>query len=419
MVAWGRSKANTNSRTRNHRKVSNAVEWFKNIKILALEQATVVPYLTYRLAQDGFEIIRVEHPMHGDPNRLIGERVIDEDRMNSYYLCINSGKKAITLNLATSEGQEILKSMIQKLDIDVFVTNQLPKNYEKLGIDYHRLKSIKPNIIWMGVTGFGPESNEAAYDPVLQSRSGLMDLTGEPNGTPQIMGIPLSDMGTSEHGYGLLMKALLKREIAGKGSQINLSMFESSVSWLTVPISLCATFKKHITRHGNAHEFFCPVNVYETNNGFVYLAVGNDRQWKAMVSQSTFKSLNKKEYERNAGRIADAGKIHAAINEITRQHTSEEMVDLFLSILVPISKINSIAEVLEDPYVKKNLLYSKDSISDLKLTLAPPANKTAFIDARGGYLSFPPRFGEHNQEIYGKLGFLAQDLVHLKNNGVI
>ncbi len=395
------------------------MEWFKNIKILALEQATVVPYLTYRLAQDGFEIIRVEHPMHGDPNRLIGERVIDEDRMNSYYLCINSGKKAITLNLATPEGQEILKSMIQKLDIDVFVTNQLPKNYEKLGIDYHRLKSIKPNIIWMGVTGFGPESNEAAYDPVLQSRSGLMDLTGEPNGAPQIMGIPLSDMGTSEHGYGLLMKALLKREIAGKGSQINLSMFESSVSWLTVPISLCATFEKHITRHGNAHEFFCPVNVYETNNGFVYLAVGNDRQWKAMVSQSTFKSLNKKEYERNAGRIADAGKIHAAINEITRQHTSEEMVDLFLSILVPISKINSIAEVLEDPYVKKNLLYSKDSISDLKLTLAPPPNKTAFIDARGGYLSFPPRFGEHNQEIYGKLGFLAQDLVHLKNNGVI
>lgn len=395
------------------------MEWFKNIKILALEQATVVPYLTYRLAQDGFEIIRVEHPMHGDPNRLIGERVIDEDRMNSYYLCINSGKKAITLNLATPEGQEILKSMVQKLDIDVFVTNQLPKNYEKLGIDYHRLKSIKPNIIWMGVTGFGPESNEAAYDPVLQSRSGLMDLTGEPNGAPQIMGIPLSDMGTGEHGYGLLMKALLKREIAGKGSQINLSMFESSVSWLTVPISLCATFEKHITRHGNAHEFFCPVNVYETNNGFVYLAVGNDRQWKAMVSQSTFKSLNKKEYERNAGRIADAAKIHAAINEITRQHTSEEMVDLFLSIPVPISKINSIAEVLEDPYVKKNLLHSKDSISDLKLTLAPPPNKTAFIDARGGYLSFPPRFGEHNQEIYGKIGFLAQDLVHLKNNGVI
>ncbi|MBW2370663.1 MAG: CoA transferase, partial [Deltaproteobacteria bacterium] len=142
------------------------MEWFKKIKILALEQATVVPYLTYRLAQDGFEVIRMEHPVYGDPNRLIGERVIDEDRMNSYYLCINSGKKAITLNLAAPEGQEIFKSIIQKLDIDVFITNQLPKNYEKLGIDYISLKSIKPDIIWLGVTGFGPDSNEAAYDPI-------------------------------------------------------------------------------------------------------------------------------------------------------------------------------------------------------------------------------------------------------------
>jgi crotonobetainyl-CoA:carnitine CoA-transferase CaiB-like acyl-CoA transferase len=395
------------------------MEWFKNIKILALEQATVVPYLTYRLAQDGFEVIRMEHPVYGDPNRLIGERVIDEDRMNSYYLCINSGKKAITLNLATPEGQEIFKSIIQKLDIDVFITNQLPKNYEKLGVDYNTLRSIKPDIIWMGVTGFGPDSNEAAYDPILQSRAGLMELTGEQEGAPQSIGVPLPDMGTSEHGYGLLMKALLKRQVEGKGSQINLSMFESSVSWLTVPICLSATFGNHITRHGNAHEFFCPVNVYETNDGFIYLAVGNDKQWNAMVSQSFFESLNKPEYTKNAGRISDAPNLHAAINKITKEHSSEELISLFLSIQVPISKINTISEVLEDAYVKKNLLHSQDPVSNLKLTLAPPPNKTPFVDECGGSLSFPPRFGEHNQAIYGELGYTEQDLAQLKEKGVI
>ena len=395
------------------------MEWFKNIKILALEQATVVPYLTYRLAQDGCEVIRMEHPVFGDPNRLIGERVIDEDRMNSYYLCINSGKKAITLNLAAPEGQDILKAMIQKLDIDIFITNQLPKNYEKLGVDYNTLKRIKPDIIWLGVTGFGPDSNEAAYDPILQSRAGLMELTGEQNGAPQSIGVPLPDMGTSEHGYGLLMKALLKRQIEGKGSQINLSMFESSVSWLTVPICLSATYGKHITRNGNAHEFFCPVNVYETKDGFVYVAVGNDKQWNAMVSQPIFQSLNKSEYEKNAGRISDDSNLHAAVNDITKQHTSEEMINLFQSIQVPISKINNIFEVLEDPYVRNNLLHSKDPVSNLKLTLAPPPNKTAFIEACGGDLSFPPRFGEHNQAIYGELGYTEEDLAQFKEKGII
>jgi crotonobetainyl-CoA:carnitine CoA-transferase CaiB-like acyl-CoA transferase len=395
------------------------MEWFKKIKVLSLEQATVVPYLTYRLAQDGFQVIRMEHPVYGDPNRLVGERVLNEDRMNSYYLCINSGKKAITLDLSSADGRKIFNSLVTKFDIDIFITNQLPKNYEKLGVDYETLKALKPDIIWMGVTGFGPESNEAAYDPILQSRAGLMALTGEKDGAPQSIGIPLPDMGTSEHGYGLLMKALLKRQVEGNGSRIDLSMFESSVSWLTVPICLSATFGKHISRHGNAHEFFCPVNVYETKDGFIYLAVGNDKQWKAMVSQADFQSLSKPGYEKNSGRIADGPNLHAAIKAITRQQSSSRWIDLFQSIGVPVSKIKNISEVIEDPYVKKNLLHAEDPVSKMKITLAPPANRTPFVAESGGNLSFPPRFGEHNEAIFGELGYTKAELSRLKEKGVI
>ncbi len=154
----------------------------------------------------------------------------------------------------------------------------------------------------MGVTGFGPDSNEGAYDPILQARSGLMDLTGEPDGDPQVLGIPLPDMGTSEHAYGLLMKALFNRSVSGEGARIDLSMFESSVSWLTVPITMTASFGKCITRRGNTHEFFAPVSVYPTKDGFIYLAVGNDRQWKTMVSQDLFAPST----SRNTRRIWDA-----------------------------------------------------------------------------------------------------------------
>ena len=234
------------------------MDLFKNLTVLSLEQATVLPYLTYRLAHDGIQVIRLEHPVYGDPNRFIGENVLGEERMNAYYLCINSGKKALTLNLGDPEGQKIFRSLIQELKVDIFATNQLPRNYKKLGIDYETLKAHKPDIIWLGVTGFGPDSNQAAYDPILQARSGLMDMTGEAGGDPQVLGIPLPDMGTSEHSYGFLMKALYKREATGEGSCINMAMFESSVSWLTVPITLSTLLNKKITRRGNTHEFFCP-----------------------------------------------------------------------------------------------------------------------------------------------------------------
>ncbi len=396
------------------------MELFKNLTVLSLEQATVLPYLTYRLAQDGMQVIRLEHPVYGDPNRMIGDNVLSEERMNAYFLCINAGKKDLTLNLAEAEGQKIFHALVRELKVDIFATNQLPKNYKKLGIDYDTLKSLRSDIIWLGVTGFGPDSNEGAYDPILQARGGLMELTGEGGGDPQVVGIPLPDMGTSEHAYGLVMKALYERQATGEGSCINMAMFESTVSWLTVPITLTASFGKTITRRGNTHEFFCPVSVYQTNNGYVYLAVGNDRQWKTMVSQEMFKSLDSPAYEKNAGRIGDVKNLNAAINAITQNYSSEELIDLFTSITVPISKIQTVTEVIADPLVEKKLLYAQDPVSGTRITLAPPPNMTPFLEASNRRLSFPPRFGENNQEVYGqKLGYSDEALSGLKEKGII
>jgi len=393
---------------------------FKDLTVLSLEQATVLPYLTYRLAQDGMNVIRLEHPVHGDPNRMIGDNVLGEKRMNAYFLCINAGKKALSLNLAEPEGQSLFRSLLRKLPVDIFATNQLPRNYPKLGIDYDSLSKIKPDLIWLGVTGFGPDSNEGAYDPILQARSGLMELTGEGDGDPQVLGIPLPDMGTSEHAYGLLMKALYRRQVTGEGACIHLSMFESSVSWLTVPITFTASFNKSLSRRGNTHEFFCPVSVYPTRNGFVYLAVGNDRQWNAMVSLEIFKSLDRPLYATNAGRIADVKNLNRSISAITRNHTSEELLEKLKAITVPASKINAIREVVADPLVACRLLFATDPVTGTRIILAPPPHTTPFIEQSGRELTFPPRFGQHNQEIYGAvLGRTAPELSELKARGII
>ncbi|PIV20979.1 MAG: CoA transferase [Deltaproteobacteria bacterium CG_4_8_14_3_um_filter_45_9] len=392
----------------------------KNVTVLSLEQATVLPYLTLRLAEDGANIIRMEHPVYGDPNRRIGDDVLKEDRMFSYYLSINAGKKALTLDIGTPEGQEILKKLILKLKVDIFATNQLPRNYPKLGIEYKMLKKIKEDIIWLGMTGFGPQNNEAAYDPVLQARGGLMELTGEKGGSPQVMGIPLPDMGASEHGYGLLMKALYKRAVTGQGSRIDLSMFESTVSWLTQAITHTVTFKKKVSRRGNTHEFFAPVSVYETKNGYVYIAVGNDRQWETMTKIPGFESLYKKEYERNAGRIADVDSLNNVINAITKKITTAELIDIFNKATIAISKVNTIEEVVEDPLVKPNLIRSKDSKTGVEITIAPPPFNSPYLKSVNRMLSFPPRFGEHNEEIYsGLLGYGAAQLKGFKEKNII
>jgi formyl-CoA transferase len=346
--------------------------------------------------------------------------VLKEDRMFSYFLSINAGKKGLTLDLATPEGQKILKELILRLNVDIFATNQLPRNYGKLGIEYEMLKQIKKDIIWLGMTGFGPQSNEAAYDPVLQARGGLMELTGEKGGSPQVMGIPLPDMGASEHGYGLLMKALYKRAVTGQGSRIDLSMFESTVSWLTQAITHTVSFKKRVTRRGNTHEFFAPVSVYETKNGYAYIALGNDRQWETLTRIPGFESLSKKEYERNVGRIGDVDNLNQAINAITRKLSTEELIDIFNKATIPISKVNSIAEVVEDAFVKPNLIRSRDARTGMEIAIAPPPIDTPFLKSVNRMLCFPPRFGEQNAEIYGGLlGYSNEQLKAFKEKNII
>jgi formyl-CoA transferase len=393
---------------------------FKRLTVLSLEQATVLPYLTYRLAQDGMNVIRLEHPVHGDPNRMIGDNVLGEERMNAYFLCINAGKKALSLNLADPQGRELFYELIRRLPVDIFATNQLPRNYAKLGIDYETLKKIKPDLIWLGVTGFGPDRNEGAYDPILQARSGLMELTGESGGDPQVLGIPLPDMGTSEHAYGAVMKALFQRQATGAGACIHLSMLESSVSWLTVPITFTATFDKTLSRRGNTHEFFCPVSVYPTRNGFVYMAVGNDRQWKALVSLEMFQPLDQPVYAKNAGRIADVKNLNRSISAVTERLSSEELVEQLTAITVPASKIQTLREVVADPLVERRLLHATDPVTGRRITLAPPPCLTPFLEASGRSLSFPPRCGESNAEIYGGvLGRASSDLADWKARGII
>lgn len=393
---------------------------FTTLTVLSLEQALTLPFLTYRLAQEGMRVIRIEPPGRGDPNRYVGKNVLGEEGMNSYYLPYNVGKEAITLNLATEEGRHILHQLIARLPVDIFACNTLPRNYRKLGIDYETLRHIKPDMIWVGITGFGPETNEAAYDPILQARAGFMDLTGEPDGPPQVFGLPMVDLGAAEHAYGQVMKALYHRAISGEGSRIDIAMYRSAVSWMVIPIAMYRSFGEMMRRRGNRHPYFAPVSVYPTADGYVYIAVGSDRQWEHIVRLPGFEKLDREAYRHNAGRIAARETLHREMAEITRRRPTEELIALFTEIGVPISRVCTVADVAGDPHLAADMLRARDDRTGVEVVLPPPPVMTPFLREQGWQLRFPPRLGEHNEKIYGEaLGYAPEHIATLRARGII
>jgi formyl-CoA transferase len=216
------------------------------------------------------------------------------------------------------------------------------------------------------------------------------------------------------------MKALYSRSVTGEGSRIDVSMLESTTSWLTVPITMTCCFEKKITRRGNTHEFFAPVSVYPTRDGYVYIADGNDKQFQAISNLSKFSSLRKEEYKKNSGRIKDVSNLNRLISEVTSALSSDALVEDMKSVGIAASKISSIREVVTDPLIKDKLLKAKDPRTGFELTLAPAPVTTAFLENSGGRLKFPPRFGEHNREIYQeKLGMTDEHMSKIKANGII
>jgi crotonobetainyl-CoA:carnitine CoA-transferase CaiB-like acyl-CoA transferase len=396
--------------------------------VLSLEQATVLPFLTQRLARDGMRVIRVEPPGRGDPNRYVGRNILGEDGMASYFLPNNCGKQAITLNLADPEGRAILHELIAKLPVDIFATNQRPSHYRKLGIDYKTIQTIRPEIIWLGITGFGPDCDEAAYDPILQARAGWMALTGEPDGPPLVFGLPMVDLGAAEHAYGALMKALYRRAMAplsrearegsgvGAGSRIDISMFHSALTWMVSPIMLTA-LGEHVTRRGNTHQFFAPASVYPTRDGYVYIAVGNDRQWAALIHLAGFESLADEPYRRNAGRIADVERLNRRVGACARPWATDDLITALKRIGIPIAKVNSLSDVLAEPLLRRAFTRIHDGRSGAEVMLSPLAEAS---DGESVQLSFPPRLGEHNDLVYGEvLAYSGDRISELRARGVI
>ena len=390
--------------------------------VLSMEQALSLPSATLRFAQLGWRVIRIEatpsgEGLPGDPNRYIGARVVDDDR-RSYFVAPNVGKEAIALNLKDPRGHEVLRRLLTALNVDVFCCNTVPSRYKALGIDYEILSAAKPDLIWAGISAMGPEHPEVpGYDPVIQAMCGYMELTGDPNGPPMLTGVPVIDLKAGDEVYANVMLALLERAETGRGRRIDVSMLQAAASWLitTLPLVDFDCQPNEITRAGNEHRKFIPTNVYPASDGFVYMAIGSDVQWRRLTEIPKFAPIANEVRKTNEGRHRERAQIHADIAVVTHKHPAAEIAADLKRATIPNTLIHDIPMVRDLPALKGRLT-----------TTVAPAGKTIRMqpmavdraDART-VLPFPAKYGEHTRAVLIEAGFGPADIDALTKAGVI
>lgn len=402
--------------------------------VLSLEQALALPYATQRFVQLGWRVIRIEAPPHGenvrggDPNRYIGEDTGVDD-LHAYYIAPNIGKEAITLNLKSMEGQALLRTLIRDLDVDVFMCNTLPKRYTELGIDFESLKQANPDLIWCGISAFGPAyPGSAGYDPALQAYAGFMHLTGEADGDPMLCGLPIIDLKAGDEAFSQILLAMLEQRESAQtssdgagGKEIFISMAQCASSWLITALPQLQFVDSEddlFSRCGNEHRSFIPCNCYPTRDGHVYLAIGNDLQWEKLTSIPGFEHLDKPERKRNQGRGEDKEVIHEDIRRGLVNYTTGEFIDLCTKMNLAVAPVHSTAEVAKLNFVRDSMMKAPLP-SGRTAPLFPAPVTTGHLLETDFTLAHAPRLGEHNGLVYRAIGLSDDEIDVLKTNRII
>ncbi|NMG27763.1 CaiB/BaiF CoA transferase family protein [Aromatoleum evansii] len=404
----------------------------KRRTVLSMEQALSMPYATLRFAQLGWRVIRLESTpacdgLPGDPNRYIGGKVADDDR-RTYFIAPNVGKEAIALNLKEPDGQALLRRLLVELDVDVFCCNTVPRRYKQLGIDYATLAAAKPDLIWAGISAMGPDYPDApGYDPVIQAMAGYMELTGAADGPPTLAGVPIIDLKAGDEVYANVMMALLERAESGKGTRIDVSMLQAAASWLitTLPLLDFDCQPSEITRCGNEHRKFIPTNVYPTADGFIYMAIGSDVQWKRLCEIPKFASIGSATRTTNEGRHRERDAIHRDVAGVTQRYPTAEIVADFRDATIPHAPIHDIPAVRDMEALRRRLTTTRMPGGKL-VHMQPMAVDVAGTDGGelpfatdGGELPFAPRYGQHTDAVLREAGCSEDEIALLHSRGIV
>jgi crotonobetainyl-CoA:carnitine CoA-transferase CaiB-like acyl-CoA transferase len=399
-------------------------------RVLDLSRVLAGPWCGQTLADLGAEVIKVERPGAGDDTRGWGPPWMkgqndEATHEASYYQSTNRGKLSVALNLASAEGQELVRALAT--DCDVLIENYKAGSLAKYGLDYASLSQLNPRLVYCSVTGFGqtgPRAAEPGYDFIIQGIGGLMSITGErddlPGGGPQKVGVAFSDLMTGLYSTVAIQAALLSREKTGVGQHIDMALLDVQVATLCNQSQNYLASGKSPGRYGNAHANIVPYQVFRASDQDFVVACGNDSQFVALCEAIGLADLpSEPRFARNADRVTN----REALIEMLAQHflgaTADEWVRRIHPQGVPIGVINSIAQALDEPQVKaRNMLVNIPH--PLKADFVTVGSPIKLSGTPVEYLRPAPMLGEHTDEVLKRqLGLDDERLAELKARGVI
>lgn len=401
-----------------------------HIRVLDLTRVLAGPWCTQTLADLGADVIKVERPGSGDDTRQWGPPYArtpegEDTAEAAYYLAVNRNKRSITVDIATPQGQDLIRQLAARCD--VLVENYKVGQLARYGLDHASLSAVNPGLVYCSITGFGqtgPYAQRPGYDFIVQGMGGFMSVTGErdalPGGGPQKAGLAIADLFTGAHATIAILAALQHRDRTGQGQAIDIGLLDVQVAMMTNMASSYFASGTPPARWGNAHPNIVPYQTFKAADGWIIIACGNDGQFRKLVEAGSEPALaDDPRFATNPQRVRHRETLIALLAPMLARKTRAEWIALLEAAGVPCGPINDLEEVFEDPQVRE-----RGMRLDLPHPTAGQVSVTASAlrlgDTPVSYRRPPPLLGEHTDEVLREvLGLPAEALDALRAAGAI
>jgi crotonobetainyl-CoA:carnitine CoA-transferase CaiB-like acyl-CoA transferase len=371
------------------------------VRVVELARILAGPWIGQTLADLGADVVKVESP-EGDDTRRWGPPFLETDgeRAAAYFHGCNRGKRSVVADFSTERGREIVRRLAARSD--VLIENFKVGGLVKFGLDYESLIRFNPRLVYCSVTGFGqtgPYAERAGYDFLIQGMSGYMDVTGDPNGEPQKVGVAVSDLFTGLYGVIAIEAALIQRERSGRGQRIDLALFDTMGAMLANQAMNYLASGVAPRRLGNAHPNIAPYQTFPVSDGYVIVAVGNDGQFARLCETLRLDALTLDErFATNAARVANRAALERELSARTRGWRRDDLIAALERAVVPAGPINTVADLFADSqFVARGMRIEIDGTPGVRSPLLM-SDSPLTLERRS------PRLGEHGPEILREIG---------------
>ena len=401
----------------------------EGIRVIDLTRILAGPFSTMLMADMGADIIKVEQPGAGDPARGNGPFLSpdgaesSEQQFSTYFMSINRGKRSIAIDLSKPKGREVLLKLAETAD--VLIENFRPGTMQKLDLDYEVVKARNPRIVMCSVSGFGqsgPYAHRPALDVIVQGMGGMLSITGEPGRGPVRPGASIGDITSALFATIAIQSALLERHNSGEGQYIDISMLDCQVAIMENAFMRYFTLGQTPQRIGTRHPSSTPFQAFQTADGHVVVAImgGSTDQWPLFCAAIDHVELiDDDRYTTGWSRTQHYDELIPVIEEVMREKTTSEWVELLSDMGVPVGPVQDIAEVANDPQVNHREMFVElphPVLGQVKFT----GNPIKMSRTPSGPRRVPPQLGEQTSEVLtADVGLSPEDVAELFNEGVV